>query len=93
MAVAVDVAHEGLQEGEEPGAGQVSGSSVTCLLQNWGELMAGDCDDEEDDYGPHNQSHRPEWPSDDAEAILPEKKFELAKEAHHQWRLEKRVLN
>lgn len=48
MTVAVDVAHEGFQEGEETGAGQVPGSNVTCSSQNWGELVAGDSDDNED---------------------------------------------
>lgn len=83
VAVAVCVAHEGLQEGEEPGAGQVSGSHVACWVQNWWELVAGDSDDDENDYGPENQSHGPDWSSEDAKTILPEKELELAKESHH----------
>lgn len=93
VAVAVGVAHEGLQEREESGAGQVSGSNITCWSQNWWELVAGDSDDNEDDYGPQNQSHRPDWSSDNAKPILPEKKLELVKEGHHQWRLVKLVLD
>lgn len=92
MALAVRVAHESFQEREEAGAGQVSGSNETCWIQNWWELIAGDSDDNENDYGPKNECHGPDWSSDDAKTILPKKKLELAEEGHHQWSLDKLVL-